>query len=132
MCVCVCAHVHTCPHSQSCAALGIFPTQGLNLHLLFLLHWQMGSLPMCHLGSPYLVRKVVISKSWKKITVRVQCHSVAWLVSSMNPLLLGEDDFVWCDRSGSCARIGARDWVIITETTFTVVLGEKQDPVLEG
>ena len=26
---------------------GIFPTQGSNLHLLGLLHWQ------CHLGSPY-------------------------------------------------------------------------------
>ena len=24
---------------------GIFPTQGLNLHLLHLLHWQAGSLP---------------------------------------------------------------------------------------
>ena len=36
---------------------GIFPTQGLNLHLLHLLHWQVGfcfcffSL-LCHLGSP--------------------------------------------------------------------------------
>ena len=25
---------------------GIFPTQGLNLHLLRLLHWQVGSLPL--------------------------------------------------------------------------------------
>ena len=31
---------------------GIFPTQGLNLHLLCLLHWQANSLPLCHLGSP--------------------------------------------------------------------------------
>ena len=30
---------------------GIFPTQGLNLHLLHLLHWQANSLPLCHLGS---------------------------------------------------------------------------------
>ena len=29
----------------------IFPTQGLNLHLLHLLHWQAGSLPLRHLGS---------------------------------------------------------------------------------
>ena len=31
-----------------CHALlqGIFPTQGLNLHLLRLLHWQVGSLPL--------------------------------------------------------------------------------------
>ena len=30
---------------------GIFLTQGLNLHLL---HWQVASLPLCHLGSPLL------------------------------------------------------------------------------
>ena len=31
---------------------GIFPTQGSNLHLLCLLHWQVDSLPLSHLGSP--------------------------------------------------------------------------------
>ena len=31
---------------------GIFPTQGSNPHLLCLLHWQVGSLPLSHLGSP--------------------------------------------------------------------------------
>ena len=37
-----------------CYALfqGIFPTQGSNLHLLCLLHWQGGSLPLVPLGSP--------------------------------------------------------------------------------
>ena len=28
---------------------GIFPTQGLNFHFL---HWQVDTLPLCHLGSP--------------------------------------------------------------------------------
>ena len=32
---------------------GIFPTQGLNLHLLHLQHWQADSLPLSLLGSPY-------------------------------------------------------------------------------
>ena len=31
---------------------GIFPTQGSNLCLLCLLHWQVDSLPLSHLGSP--------------------------------------------------------------------------------
>ena len=31
---------------------GIFPTQGSNLCLFCLLHWQMDSLPLWHLGSP--------------------------------------------------------------------------------
>ena len=37
-------------HGLSCsAACGIFPDQGLNPHLL---HWQVGSLPLSHQGSP--------------------------------------------------------------------------------
>ena len=31
---------------------GIFETQGLNLHLLCVLHWQADSLPLSDLGSP--------------------------------------------------------------------------------
>ena len=31
---------------------GVFLTQELNSHLLCLLHWQVGSLPLSHLGSP--------------------------------------------------------------------------------
>ena len=30
----------------------IFPTQGSNLHLLHVLHWQVDSLPLGHLESP--------------------------------------------------------------------------------
>ena len=32
---------------------GIFPTQGLNPHLLCFLHWQVGSLPPSYLGSQW-------------------------------------------------------------------------------
>ena len=38
--------------------LDIFPTQGSNpclLCLLCLLHWQVGSLPLGHLGSPVFI-----------------------------------------------------------------------------
>ena len=34
---------------------GIFPTQGLNPHLLHLLHWQVDSLPLHHQGSCYFI-----------------------------------------------------------------------------
>ena len=39
-----------------CHALlqGIFPMQRLNPHLLCLLHWQVGSLPLAQLGKPHL------------------------------------------------------------------------------
>ena len=35
---------------------GIFLAQGLNPHLLCLLHWQAGSLPLGHLGSYFRIR----------------------------------------------------------------------------
>ena len=46
-----------------CHALlhGIFPTQGLNLHLLCLLHWQGGSLPLAPPGKP-LVKGIKLHK----------------------------------------------------------------------
>ena len=34
---------------------GIFPIQGSNSHLFHLLHWQVGSLPRSHLGSPIYI-----------------------------------------------------------------------------
>ena len=42
---------------------GIFPTQGLNLHLLWLLHWQVDSLPLRQLGSPKLLLTLKIFSS---------------------------------------------------------------------
>ena len=38
-----------------CHFQGIFPTQGSNSHLLCLLHWQPDSLPLSHLGSPWIM-----------------------------------------------------------------------------
>ena len=40
---------------------GLFPTQGLNLHLL---HWQVDSLPLSHLGIPC---NVITLQTLKKI-----------------------------------------------------------------
>ena len=41
-------------HKLSCSiACGIFPDQGSNPRLLCLLHWQLDSLPLSHLGSPH-------------------------------------------------------------------------------
>ena len=54
---------HRCPHhfpgmsiGVSCHFLvqGIFPTQGSNLHLLCLLHWQEDSLPVRRLEIPFI------------------------------------------------------------------------------
>ena len=85
VCVCVCVHARTlCMRSvtQSCPTLwprllcpwdfpgkntgvgchfllqGIFPTQRWNLTLLWLLHWQADSLPLCHLKSCLINRSM--------------------------------------------------------------------------
>ena len=73
--VCVCCHVwlfstpwtvaHQAPLSMGFSGentevgyhallQGIFLTQGWKLHLWCLMHWQADSLPLSHLGSPYL------------------------------------------------------------------------------
>ena len=38
---------------------GIFPTQGSNLRLLRLLHWQVGSLPLAPPGNPFFMGGVI-------------------------------------------------------------------------
>ena len=46
---------------------GIFPTQGSNTHLLCLLHWQAGSLPLASPGKPFKghSRKICILETGK-------------------------------------------------------------------
>ena len=41
---------------------GIFLTWGSNLHLLCLLHWQAGSLPLAPPGKPVLLNGIEIQK----------------------------------------------------------------------
>ena len=45
---------------------GIFPTQGWNLHLLRLLHWQADSLLPIHLGSPHSI-DYIINIKWQNL-----------------------------------------------------------------
>ena len=47
---------------------GIFLTQGLNLHLMSLLHWQAGSLPAEPLGKPRYGTDVGIIRQELNIT----------------------------------------------------------------
>ena len=51
---------------------GIFPTQGVNLHLLCLLHWQADSLPLSHMGS------LLVSPSGIE-PVPLQCSLYNWI-----------------------------------------------------
>ena len=63
----------------SCHAIlrGIFLTQGSNLHLL---HWQVGSLPLSHLGSPRL--QSMGSQSWTQLST---CVHTVHLAGQMLP-----------------------------------------------
>ena len=58
----------------------IFPTQGSNQTLLCLLHWQVGSLPLSHLGGPDFCKIGYLSGTPKTlVTVRSTIYlSVFW------------------------------------------------------
>ena len=69
----------------------IFPTQGLNSHLLHLLHWQVDSLTLHNLGSP--------DESQKKERCVHVCVCVCVCVSTQ--LCLTLCDLMNCDLPGS-------------------------------
>ena len=64
---------------MGCLALlqGIFPTQGSNLHLLHLLHWQVGSLPLEPPRTPWTPFKEYHILSLRKMHLRF-IHIVVW------------------------------------------------------
>ena len=62
---------------------GIFPAQGSNPHLLSLLHWQVDSLPLSHLGSPYSTIVVVVQSP-----SRVQLFATPWTAAHQASLSL--------------------------------------------
>ena len=57
---------------------GIFLTQGSNPYLLCLLHWQVDSLPLCHLESPLIILGPAnILMSILKILEMLSCQQIA-------------------------------------------------------
>ena len=60
---------------------GIFPSQGLNSPLFRLLHWQAGSLPLCHLGSPFLL----YMNEYSTYIKYVYLFSFKWYISYLLP-----------------------------------------------
>ena len=58
--------VSTLEQGCHCLLQGIFLTQGLKLHLLYVLHWQVDSLPLNHLGSPTIKGYYLHNKAIKK------------------------------------------------------------------
>ena len=59
----------------------IFPIQGSNPHLLYLLHWQTASLPLMPLGN-LLVHSIVIFIYYKTIITSLVtiCHQVYYII----------------------------------------------------
>ena len=82
-----------------CHALlqGIFPTQGMNLHLL---HWQVGSLPLSHLG-PNQEQKEEILRSVKGLLARMREMLQAQEAPPGN--VSGSQGTIW-EPAGLCLR----------------------------
>ena len=62
---------------MSCHALlqGIFLTQGLNLHLLCVLHWQADSLSLSHLGSAQVYTGLCVSYPGSSVGKDFACNA---------------------------------------------------------
>ena len=67
---------------------GIFLTQGSNPRLLHLLHWQVDSLPLNHMGSPAYI-KVCIRWLFSSIYRRAWCHKIEYL--ELSPVWISLD-----------------------------------------
>ena len=71
-----------------CLFQGIFFSPGLNLHLSHLLHWQVNSLPLCHLGSlESSIAQMIMWVQWFFLNWRIIalqccvgfCHTTMWV-----------------------------------------------------
>ena len=76
---------------------GIFPTQGMNLHLL---HWQAGSLPLSHLG-PNQEQKEETLRSVKGLLARMREMLQAQEAPPAN--VSGSQRTIW-EPAGLCLR----------------------------
>ena len=67
-----------------CHALlqGLFLTEGLNLHLLRLLHWQVGSLSLVPPGKPSVLFKMIQPPLWPWETLLMGGNGPSQLISS--------------------------------------------------
>ena len=114
---------------------GIFPIQGLNLHLLNLLHWQVDSLSLFHLGSLGNVSEN--SKTKKSLLfLRDQlcsicnCHSTRllmtlqceWLVHRTSPKIYGGQNIQWPGASFSTPRMVCNQVPPVVHSSVKTVL----------
>ena len=76
---------------------GIFPTQGLNPHLLRLLNWQVGSLPLEPLFISYTISKYFLSFSRLSVcfVCGFLCYSKAFVSLKKKKKSLEASSSVW-------------------------------------
>ena len=85
---------------------GVYLTQGLSPHLLRLLHWQVNSLPLSCLGSPYRLQysmKTLLSCTLRNQNIHVTCSmqnslfcDIHFVVVVCHPTHSFSKAFLWC------------------------------------
>ena len=97
---------------------GIFPTQGLNLCLLSLLHWQVGSLPLSHQGSQNVIVKglsghqspqemsLLRARGWEGLWAGVLPTSLLPVALAWCLAQLGSHSALCWYLTSSCRRLG--------------------------
>ena len=90
---------------------GIFPTQGLNLSLL----WQVDSLPLSHMGNPYLMWKwSEVAQSCLTLSDSMDCSPPGSLVHGIfQAWILEWVAISYCRRSSR-----PRDWICVSCVSY--------------
>ena len=114
-----------------CHALlqGIFPTQGLNLCLLHLLHWQAGSLPLAPSGNPNMTLCLChVSQSCPTLCDLMDCSPAGSSVHANPPARILE----WVAIFFSMGSSQPREWMQVSCIVgrFFIIWVTTEDPLI--
>ena len=95
---------------------GIFPTQGSNPSLLYLLHWQAGSFPLVPCGKP-LGESMSVQMLYPQRVPQTQASSVTLPAFSL-PLYLGS----YCTSFSFCFTACSSDFHFLSPNLYRLIL----------
>ena len=107
---------------------GVFLTQRLNLHLLHLLNWQVNSLPLCCMGSLYVILYIIYTHTYIYIYIyKLYIYMyINWSFYYYSDLINPRWDLIFCifnkfPNEVYPFHLQSTPWVSITSVQFSSV-----------